>query len=105
MQWRRSDAVGIAAYLGLRDAGWFVRAILPCAVAAIDGKAETPHLGRGGLLHPHIGDGLSYAVRPPAAYAQARRLRSRVGRLRRPRRVRRTTRGSVGRKRDRRHFG
>ena len=31
MQWRRSDVLAVAAHLGLRDAGRFVRAVLPRA--------------------------------------------------------------------------
>ncbi len=42
-----------------------------------------------GLLHADARDRLPHAVRPSAAHAQARRQRAGVGRLGRPRRVRR----------------
>ncbi len=58
---------------GYETAGRFLRAILPRAVAAIDAEADASHLGRVGLLHADAGDRLSHAVRPSAAYAQARR--------------------------------
>src|SRR5437868_6344493 len=53
MQRWRSAAVAVAAHLGLRDPRWFVRAILPRAVAPADDQARTSDLGGGGLLHAH----------------------------------------------------
>ena len=105
LQRRRSDAVAVAAHLGLRDAGRLVRAVLPGAVAATDAEAHAPAVGRGRLLHAHARDRLSHAVRPSAAHAQARRQRAGVGRLGRARRVRRAACGGVRRQRDRRHLG
>ena len=104
VQWRRSAAVAVAAHLGLRDPGRLVRAILPRAVAAIDGEAEASHLGRVGLLHADARYRLPHAVRPFAAHAQARRQRAGVGRLRRPRRVRHPARRRFGRQRHRRRL-
>ena len=95
----------VAAHLGLRDAGRFVRAVLPRAVAPTDAEARASHLGGVGLLHADARDRLPHALRPLAAYAQARRLRAGVGRLRRARRVRRAARGRLGRQRHRHHLG
>ena len=104
LQRRRSAAVALAAHLGLRDAGRLVRAILPRAVAAIDAQAHAPDLGGVGLLHAHARHRLSHAVRPSAAYAQARRQCAGVGRLRRARRVRRAAGGGLGRQCHRRRL-
>ena len=95
LQWRRPDAVAVATHLGLRDAGRLVRAVLPRAVAPVHGQADASDLGRIGLLHADAGDRLSHAVRPSAAYAQARRQRAGLGRLRRARRVRRAAGGRL----------
>ena len=65
-------------------------------------KPNASHLGRVGLLHADARHRLSHAVRPFAAHAQARRQRAGVGRLRRPRRVRRAACRGVRRQRDRR---
>ena len=54
-------------------------------------KPEASHLGRVGLLYAHPRDRLSHALRPRAAYAQARRQRADLGRVGRTRRVRRAT--------------
>ena len=104
LQRRRSAAVALAAHLGLRDAGRLVRAVLPRAVAPVDAEAEASDLGRVGLLHAHARHRLPHAVRPCAAHAQARRQRAGVGRLRRPRRVRRAAGRGLRRQRDRRHL-
>ena len=45
-------------------------------------KPDASHLGRVGLLHADAGDRLPHAVRPRAAYAQARRQRADLGRRR-----------------------
>ena len=74
-------------------------------VAPADAKAGASHLGGGGLLHAHAGHRLSHALRPPAAHAQAGRLRAGVGRLGRPRRVRRAAGGGVGRQCHRHRLG
>ena len=47
LQRRRSDALALAAHLGLRDAGRLVRAVLPRAVAPAHDQAEASHLGGG----------------------------------------------------------
>jgi crotonyl-CoA carboxylase/reductase len=73
------------AHLGIRDAGWIIRAVLPRAVASAHAEAAAPHLGGGGLLHAHARDRLSHAVRPFAAHVEARRPRAGVGRFGRPR--------------------
>ena len=105
LQRRRPAAVAVPAHLGLRDAGRIVRAVLPRAVAPAHAEAAASHLGRIGLLHAHAGHRLPHALRPSPAYAQARRLRAGVGRLRRARRVRRAAGGGVGRQRHRRRLG
>ena len=55
-------------------------------------KPRASDLGRIGLLHAHVGHGVSHAVRPCAAHPQARRQRSGLGRVGRARRVRRAAR-------------
>ena len=52
-----------------------------------------------------LGDRLSHAVRPRAAYAEARRQRADLGRIGRARRVRRATGRGLGRERDRDRLG
>jgi hypothetical protein len=60
-----------------------------CAcVTPADAEAEPSLVGRVGMLHTYACDRVSDAVRASSAHAQARRQRSGVGRLRRPRRVR-----------------
>ena len=54
-----------------------------------------------GLLHAHARDRLSHAVRPSAAHPQARRQRFSLGRIGRPRRLRRAARRRLGRQRHR----
>ena len=105
MQRRRSVAVALAAHLGLRDAGRLVRAVLPRAVTPAHAEAAASDLGGGGLLHAHARDRLPHALWPSAAYLEARRPRAGVGRLRRPRGLRRAARGRVRRQRHRHHLG
>ena len=77
------------------------RAVLPRAVAPAHGQAGASDLGGGGLLHAHACHRLSHVVRPCAAHPQARRQRAGLGRLGRPRRVRRAARRRLGRERHR----
>ena len=85
VQWRRPDVLAEPAHLGLRDAGRLLRAVLPRAGAPADAAAAAPDLGGVGLLHADAGDRLPHAVRPPAAYAEARPERAGLGRLGRAR--------------------
>jgi crotonyl-CoA carboxylase/reductase len=80
LQRRRPDAFALAAYLGLRDAGRLVRAILPRAVAAIDGKAETPHLGKSACYTLTLATAYRMLFGHPPHTPEARRLRSGLGR-------------------------
>ena len=104
VQWRRPDVLVEPAHLGLRDAGWLLRAVLPRPVAPAHGEAEAPHVGRGGLLHADPRDRLPHAVRASAAHREARRQRAGMGCVRRPRRVRRATLRCFRRQRHRRHL-
>ena len=104
MQRRRPDVLALAAHLGLRDAGRLLRPVLPRAGPPADGAAEAPDLGGGRLLHADAGDRLPHAVRPRAAPAEAGRQRAGLGRLGRPRRVRRPALRRRRRQRDRRHL-
>ena len=104
MQRRRPDVLRLAAHLGLRDAGRLVRAVLPGAGPPADGAPEAPDLGGGRLLHADAGDRLPHAVRPRAPSPAAERQRARVGRLGRPRRVRRPALRRRRRQCHRRHI-
>ncbi len=64
MQRRRPDVFGLAAHLGLRDAGRFVRAVLPRPGPPVDGAPEAPDVGGKRLLHAYARHRLSHAVRP-----------------------------------------
>ena len=93
------------AHLGLRDAGRLLRAIRPRAVAAGDAAPQAPDLGRERLLHADARHRLSHALRPPSAYSRTRHERAGLGRVGRPRLLRRAALRDGGRACDRRHLG
>ena len=82
VQRRRPDVLADPADLGLRDARWLVRPVLPGAVAPADAAPQAPDLGRERLLCLNTRDRLSHVVRPCAAHAEARPERVGLGRRR-----------------------
>src|SRR5690554_6010920 len=104
MQWRRPDVLALATHLGLRNAGWVIRAVLPRPVAAIDAAPEASHMGRKRLLHADARNRLPDAVRPSPAYPVTGPECSRLGCLGRPRLLCGAALCHGGRPCDRRHL-
>ena len=92
----------VAADLGLRDDVGLVRAVLQGPGPAAAAQAQAPRLGGGRLLRPHLLHRLPDADRPGRAAVGP--PRARVGRGRRPRRVRAPARPARRRRGGRRRL-